>query len=221
MDLEGSSLKRGVLSDLEYAIELGNKSPAHDVRTGTPFFMACEVLAHRYLDFNRARVGLLWTPPPFYYNRLHGLPFIFIPILTNRYSRTANVDIESFWWLCIWCVTYFCEKGKFPTEQQLHEVTTTLFPMRGDAYSTRHMVLQDFIYDLHGLPEPGALGILYNWRGVLHDLYQRAEGADGKINEHATKNAVKEIRHFVHDLYWQVNDVPVEMIPSRITLSHQ
>ena len=41
VDMEGSSLKRGVLSDLEYAVKLGNKSPAHDVRIGTPFFMAC------------------------------------------------------------------------------------------------------------------------------------------------------------------------------------
>jgi hypothetical protein len=133
----------------------------------------------------------------------------------------ANLDIESFWWLCIWCVTYFCEEGKFPTEQQLHEVTATLFPMHGDAYGIRYMVLQHFIYDLRGLPEPEALGILDNWRDVLHGLYRRTEGTDGKINEDITKNAAKEIRRFVHDLYQQVDDVPVEMITSQITPSQR
>ena len=93
VDMEGSSLKRGVLSDLEYAVKLGNKSPAHDVRIGTPFFMACEVLGHRDLDFDRAQVDLHWKPPPFYYNRLHGLLFIFI--LINWYSRTAMQTLRA------------------------------------------------------------------------------------------------------------------------------
>jgi len=126
--------------------------------------MACEVMAHRYLDFDRGRLGFLWKSPPCYYNRLHGLLFIFVRILINWYSRSANVDVESFWRLCIWCVAYFCEEGKSPTEQQLRVVTASLFPMGGDAYGVRHIALQQFIYDCHGLPEPKALAILDDWR---------------------------------------------------------
>jgi serine/threonine protein kinase len=67
--------KRGVLTDLEYAIKLGTMLPVHDVCMGTPFFMACEVTAHQYLVFDRNSRDILWCKPPFYYNRLHGLLF--------------------------------------------------------------------------------------------------------------------------------------------------
>jgi len=83
--------KRGVLSDLEYAIKLGTALPAHDVRTGTPFFMACEVAAHKYLAFDRnARDLLHWHPPPFYYNRLHGLLYIFVHMFSISTERNCR-----------------------------------------------------------------------------------------------------------------------------------
>ena len=93
--------------------------------------------------------------------------------------------------------------------------------MRGDAYGVRHMALQQFIYDRHGLPEPEARVILDHWRFILHGLYQQAEGADGKINDDVTQNVVKKICCFVDRLYQVVGHVPVEILPSRITLSQQ
>ena len=52
--IEGSSsdVLKHALTDLEYTIELSNKSLAHD-RTASPFFMTCEVLAHRYIFLQR------------------------------------------------------------------------------------------------------------------------------------------------------------------------
>jgi len=82
---EGSSPdapKRGVLTDLEYAIKLGTRLPAHDIRTGTPFFMACEVEAHEYLALD---VRAPWEPPRFYYNHLHGLFCVSVPLLSGAF----------------------------------------------------------------------------------------------------------------------------------------
>jgi hypothetical protein len=55
----------------------------------------------------------------------------------------------------------------------------------------------------------------------LYGLYQQAEGADGKIKDEVTANVVKAICHFVDELFEVVSDAPVEMVPSRITLSQQ
>ena len=79
---QGSFSRLGVLSDLEYAIKLGTQLPAHDVRTGTPFFMACEVEAHQYLAFNVNAMDDSWELPPLYYDRLHGLLSKFMCLLS-------------------------------------------------------------------------------------------------------------------------------------------
>ncbi|KAF8579528.1 hypothetical protein K439DRAFT_1359391 [Ramaria rubella] len=69
---------RGVLADLEYAKRLSDNTQ-HDVRTGTLYFMAAEVAAHRYLYVG---VNLTTKLPPFKHNALH--------------------DIESLWWVATW-----------------------------------------------------------------------------------------------------------------------
>jgi len=191
--------KRGVLADLEYAIKLGTTLPAHDVRTGTPFFMACEVAAHQYLAFDRnARDILHWQLPPFYYNRLH--------------------DIESFWWLCMWCVTYFCVNEDRPTETNLRILTQWLFAVPHN-FHARHIVLQQFI-DIVGLPETQALMVLNDWRKVLWQLYQQVEGMRTTVNDDMTKDVVKVIHPYVDELYRSIGDVQVQMVPS-LMLSQQ
>jgi hypothetical protein len=152
------ALKRGVLADLEYAVELVTRLP-HAVRTGTPFFMAPEVEAQAYLAFNWAVLDANWKSPPFYYNRLHGLLFIFVHCPLMRFHQIAIADIESFWWLCIWCVTYFCGKDERPTDQQLQVITRTLFPIPHN-FGVRFLALQGFIYNIESLPEPQALAAL-------------------------------------------------------------
>ena len=68
-----AATKRGILTDFEYAIKLGTRLPVHKIRTGTPFFMACEVEAGKYLAFNLRLMGSKWTLPRLHYNRLHGV----------------------------------------------------------------------------------------------------------------------------------------------------
>ena len=73
----------GVLTDLEYAIKLGSNLRAHHIRTGTPFFMACEVAANKYLALygNAYYSG---DTPPFCYNRLHG-PLCVVSVFGDFY----------------------------------------------------------------------------------------------------------------------------------------
>jgi hypothetical protein len=116
---------------LDLLLVKANWLSSYSTDTFVSVFMACEVLVHRCLD-------LTWVPSGSLLSTI--IIFILVRILINGHSRSANVDIESFWWFCIWCITYFCEKGKSPTKQQLREVTASLFPMPGDAYGVRHNI---------------------------------------------------------------------------------
>jgi len=127
-------------------------------------------------------------------------------------------DIESFWWLCIWCVTYFCVNVDRPTETHLRILAEWLFAVPHN-FHARHTVLQQFI-DIVGLPERQALMVLNEWRKVLWDLYQQAEGTRTMVNDDMTKDAVKVIRSFVDDLYGSIGDVQVQTVPS-LMLSQQ
>jgi len=135
----------------------------------------------------------LWELPRFYYNRLH--------------------DVESFWWLCIWCVTYFRKNGARPTKEHYRVLTEQLFP---PLYPSRPIVRKDILqnfFRIADLPESQALKILDQWRGVLWSLYRLAETGP-TVNEDITKNTVSSIRHYVDNLYGTIGDVPVEMIVS-------
>ncbi|KAJ4481873.1 hypothetical protein J3R30DRAFT_3236691, partial [Lentinula aciculospora] len=80
--------RTGLLGDFEYA-RAQTDSTLHDVRTGTPFFMAAETLCQRYLFQDqdlKEHMGSCDTSVPFFYNPLH--------------------DLESVWWIIIY-VTFF------------------------------------------------------------------------------------------------------------------
>ncbi|KAJ3970465.1 hypothetical protein EV361DRAFT_848544 [Lentinula raphanica] len=68
--------KMGLLGDFEYAVHQSEKRH-HDVRTGTPFFMAGETMSNDYL----------YEPDlPFSYNPLH--------------------DLESIWWILVYVILF-------------------------------------------------------------------------------------------------------------------
>ncbi|KAF8557267.1 hypothetical protein OG21DRAFT_1520545 [Imleria badia] len=86
--------RQGKIVDLEYAKALNSSGENHDVRTGTPHFMACEVEAQEYLFFQPERTYNLGRPvvadrPPFRFNTLH--------------------DLESWWWILTWVLHYFVD----------------------------------------------------------------------------------------------------------------
>jgi hypothetical protein len=126
---------------------------------------------------------------------------------------SAIADIESFWWLCVWCVMYFCvdDNHHCPTENHLR-ILTQLFPVPLNHYA-RKDILERFI-GVADVPELKALTVLNEWRKVLWHLYQQAEGTRTTVNDDVTKDVVKHISSFVADLYWNSNDVPVEIVPS-------
>ncbi|KAF8501187.1 hypothetical protein JB92DRAFT_882570 [Gautieria morchelliformis] len=73
----------GLLSDLEYMKQESDVTPAHNTRTGTINFMACEVAEEMYL-FTRAPYK---DVPEFRHNPLH--------------------DLESLWWIAVWQIFYY------------------------------------------------------------------------------------------------------------------
>ncbi|EGN91666.1 hypothetical protein SERLA73DRAFT_80231 [Serpula lacrymans var. lacrymans S7.3] len=98
----------GKLADLEYARCIrSNKS--HDVRTGTPHFMAVEVDAKSYLFITQGYSEKPLRPPPFRMNGLH--------------------DIESVWWILIWVLFYYTDQNH-PTVDSVNQWNTlqAIFP---------------------------------------------------------------------------------------------
>ncbi|KAJ3990862.1 hypothetical protein F5050DRAFT_1531532, partial [Lentinula boryana] len=71
----------GLIGDFEYA-KVGTDRGRHDVRTGTPFFMAAETLHRKYL-FEEDE---LLNAVPFHHNPLH--------------------DLESVWWIIIYILFF-------------------------------------------------------------------------------------------------------------------
>ncbi|KAJ3830886.1 hypothetical protein F5878DRAFT_521849, partial [Lentinula raphanica] len=86
----------GLLGDFEYATHL--KEPRrHNVRTGTPFFMAAETLANSYLftgDTESPVVPNETSPPSFSHNPLH--------------------DLESIWWILVYILFFNDDKASPP-----------------------------------------------------------------------------------------------------------
>ncbi|KAI5993511.1 hypothetical protein EDD15DRAFT_2576181 [Pisolithus albus] len=104
----------GKLADLDYAKHVdSNKS--HEVRTGTPEFMACEVEAQAYLfgPFRLKGPGEDRNWCPFKFNPLH--------------------DMESLWWIATWSLYYHVDqKGGWPSSEQITQFYK-LFPGRLNA----------------------------------------------------------------------------------------
>lgn len=118
----------GVISDLEYAVKLDSSAPRPNARTGTPFFMACEVGANKYQCFNRTSHYRDLAVPPFYYNPLHG------PLSAS--ARTL-IDLCHLWncrcrkllvALCLVHSVFLCSRSRS------HGIACT----RGDRFTLSH-----------------------------------------------------------------------------------
>ncbi|KAF8306909.1 hypothetical protein DL93DRAFT_2143537 [Clavulina sp. PMI_390] len=157
----------GVLSDLEYATNFITKSGngPHAGRTGTAHFLACEVARHRYIfapakhkdsrndedDDNTTFQD--YQTLAFQYNPLH--------------------DLESMWWLCLWCVTAFDKNPKNVVDEHKELVANTLFPGTKQGFVLRTAVLStnQLKSDAPVFPLKHAVRVLSRWGVAIVDAY--------------------------------------------------
>ncbi|KAJ3985041.1 hypothetical protein F5890DRAFT_1216334 [Lentinula detonsa] len=171
----------GLIGDFEYATRMTDRGH-HNVRTGTPFFMALETLANGYLfttptrklsndsqtdlDFdlvkikNVSKIRAVGPIVPFTYNPLH--------------------DLESVWWLIIYVLFFNDDEmnsSNDPTYRQL--MMQELFHGRLDV-NGRLVFFRDFhrLPDAHHYLSPSfrpALEILTELADVLNTAYVNSE----------------------------------------------
>ncbi|KAF8119863.1 hypothetical protein EV363DRAFT_1194704 [Boletus edulis] len=106
---------QGKIADLEYARALNLSGESHDVRTGTPDFMACEVEGQRYLFLSDPSMlpegdgaPIVPVPPPFRFNPLH--------------------DLESWWWIPTWVLHYHVDSDTQTLPPQHDTIYQCYFP---------------------------------------------------------------------------------------------
>ncbi|KAJ3718723.1 hypothetical protein C8R42DRAFT_643802 [Lentinula raphanica] len=102
----------GLLGDFEYAVRISEER-RHDVRTGTPFFMAAETMKDDYLftrsQRNQHKSQNRNTTPNFDSIR-KPKPDLPIPVSTSKlpFSHNPLHDLESVWWIIVY-VLFFDE----------------------------------------------------------------------------------------------------------------
>ena len=136
-------------------------------------------------------------------------------MLTSAYLLITAADIESLWWLCLWCITYVCANDFNPTTACTAVLAESLFPVRN--HYARLFVLRDGIPGKVHFTEKQALQVLDEWGLFLWALYEQVETNDGMVNDDVTKNV--HVLQFVNRLYDLVSDAPVVLITSPMPCS--
>ncbi|KAE9396579.1 hypothetical protein BT96DRAFT_922045, partial [Gymnopus androsaceus JB14] len=189
---EGS---RGLLGDFEYA-KLRTNNTAHEIRTGTPYFMAAETLSHAYLFQPRPRTTsthrqpLRYTPdykprkvdvsapinkkpppPPFAYNSLH--------------------DLESVWWILMYVLFFNEDKAHFsPQPEKCQGEMNCLFDGRMESTHSRNLFFQtkfaerfDTVSQFLSPTFVPALDVLRFLSNTLNEAYTSSERDYPKIDD--------------------------------------
>ncbi|KAJ3825720.1 hypothetical protein F5880DRAFT_1550310 [Lentinula raphanica] len=97
--------KMGLLGDFEYAVHQSEKRH-HDVRTGTPFFMAGETMSNDYLYVPTAEAPpdqdmVSFTPQQ---EAVTPAPVVSEPDLPFSYNPLH--DLESIWWILVYVIVF-------------------------------------------------------------------------------------------------------------------
>ncbi|KIJ10691.1 hypothetical protein PAXINDRAFT_101953 [Paxillus involutus ATCC 200175] len=150
---------QGLIADLEYA-KRTDSNQSHEVRTGTPDFMACEVEEQEYLFFPDP-LGV--TPPPgdqFRANRLH--------------------DLESLWWILMWVFHYHVDEQTSAISHDQEKLYRRLFS-RGPGQTRLSSLIIPTKF--HFVPQSlRAAATKVNFiRASLHAAYQAAELPSGLV----------------------------------------
>ncbi|KAJ3768087.1 hypothetical protein FB446DRAFT_651015, partial [Lentinula raphanica] len=107
----------GLLGDFKYIVRI-NEERRHDVRTGTPFFMAAETMKDAYLFMrlqrNQRKLRTRNTTPNFDSIR-KPKPDLPIPVSKSKLPFSYNPlhDLESVWWIIVY-ILFFDEDEVCP-----------------------------------------------------------------------------------------------------------
>ncbi|KIJ10693.1 hypothetical protein PAXINDRAFT_101955 [Paxillus involutus ATCC 200175] len=164
--------RQGFITDLEYA-KRTDSDQSHEVRTGTPDFMACEVEAQRYLFFpdpprSMASLKMRRISPPepgplFRANCLH--------------------DLESLWWILMWVLHYHVDEHTSVLSHEQETLYQKYFPglSRGPGQTRLSSLI--VAVNVHFLPQSFwvAASLANDIRASLHGVYQAAELSSGLV----------------------------------------
>ncbi|KAJ3753782.1 hypothetical protein EV360DRAFT_87460 [Lentinula raphanica] len=118
----------GLLGDFEYAVQRSEKRH-HDVRTGTPFFMAAETMRNEYLFAVRKQDPPITLPSPFAPAQ-EEKPAIPVRVSDPELPFSYNPlhDLESIWWIIVY-VLFFNDDESKPSlnPESRQEMMTELF----------------------------------------------------------------------------------------------
>ncbi|KAF9078837.1 hypothetical protein BDP27DRAFT_1441205 [Rhodocollybia butyracea] len=102
----------GLLGDFEYSRKVTDETTHHQVRTGTPFFMASEALCHGYLFFQQQDPHKMTYSRRTRVLRRQDLQGAAIAVPTEAegpvFAYNPLHDLESVWWILTW-VLFFNE----------------------------------------------------------------------------------------------------------------
>ncbi|KAL1696102.1 hypothetical protein GGG16DRAFT_44021 [Schizophyllum commune] len=161
----------GVLSDLEYAKRLSDETPAHVGRTGTPNYVAFEVILGQYL---MAPTAVNQNPKAFFVPSISANQRIPRTLASNRTStlipwRMCELhDIESMFWIALWI--FF----RHTLSRYLAPRSSTIAPSTG-AGPAASAPSNNYSVEEH--------------RAMYHKIFP------GKWNEHATRQNILMWEH--------------------------
>ncbi|KAF8316910.1 hypothetical protein DL93DRAFT_724380 [Clavulina sp. PMI_390] len=177
----------GVLADLEYAIDLTAPRPAywHVARTGTAQFIASEVERHEYYFITMSEQWDEWQDK----------------VLALNFQYNALHDVESMWWLCVWCITAFHLVDSNVSQSHKDFIADRLFPIGKGSFDARASVLMTGeLGRAKYLPLQDAVGALSQWGKKIYKAYQKAMEF-GIINKPFLEQvSTDHLNHFEHDI---------------------
>ncbi|KAJ3774291.1 hypothetical protein FB446DRAFT_729523 [Lentinula raphanica] len=172
----------GLLGDFEYAVR-NTDERRHDVRTGTPFFMAAETIGDSYIyakSKNELRVGKVFFKLE--EKQETEFPVVDDPKSALAFSYNPLHDLESIWWILVY-VLFFndAEFSRSRNAESRQEKMEKLFHGRLDV-TDRQPFLRNVndgaIADLQECLSPSfhpALNLLVKLASTLVGAYENAE----------------------------------------------
>ncbi|KAJ3748344.1 hypothetical protein DFH05DRAFT_1472306 [Lentinula detonsa] len=180
----------GLIGDFEYA-KVGTDRGRHDVRTGTPFFMAAETLHRKYLFEEDEPLSIdeadpFEDPPDFDKTWADNQPVMNSTACTTPledavpFHHNPLHDLESVWWIIIYILFFNDhEESLSPAPEARQHQMERLFDGQ-----LENMARFTFLKDPHGLREAkqylcsnfcDALDLLENFRTYLKTAYRKSE----------------------------------------------
>ncbi|KAF8840149.1 hypothetical protein BDN67DRAFT_968957 [Paxillus ammoniavirescens] len=164
---------RGLITDLEYA-KRTDSNQRHEVPTGTPDFMACEVEEQGYLFF---------PDPPIRSKASLKMRHIVPPAPGPPFRANCLHDLESLWWILMWVLHHHVDEHTSVLSHEQETLYQKHFsgPSRGPGQTRLSSLIVTM--KVHLLPESfwAAASLANDIRASLHGAYQAAELPSGLV----------------------------------------